>query len=163
MPIAPPLLDFDSVDLSTPLVDREILDRYLEQRGTFSLLDGILHEDPEEKLIVGYKEIRADDWWAPDHIPGRPMFPGVLQIEVAAQVSSYDYAAHRLDGEVPEGIFIGFAGVENVRFRNQVVPDCRLIMATRLVKNSRRMFRYTAQGYVNREVVFQGDIIGVLV
>ncbi len=91
------------------------------------------------------------------------MFPGALQIEVAAQLSAYDYAAHRLDGKVPEGVFVGFGGVENVRFRRLVEPDCRLIMGIRLLKSSRRMFRYEAQGFVDREMVFQGDILGVLV
>ena len=47
--------------------------------------------------------------------------------------------------------------------RGLVEPDCRLIMAIHLVKSSRRMFRYTGQGFVDRELVFQGDIIGVLV
>ena len=163
MPIAPPLFDFDEVDLSTPVVGREKLDEYLRQRNRFEMLDGVLHEDVEGKVIVGYKDIKGDDWWAADHIPGRPMFPGALQIEVAAQLAAYDYAAHRFPEKVPDDIFVGFGGVDNVRFRGLVEPDCRLLMAIHLVKSSRRMFRYTAQGFVDQDLVFQGDIIGVLV
>lgn len=163
MPVAPPIFDFDAIDLSQTVVGREQLDRFLRQRNRFEMLDGILHEDVEGKVIVGFKEIRADDWWAADHIPGRPMFPGALQIEVAAQLAAYDYAAHRFADEVPEDVFVGFGGVEKVRFRGLVEPDSRLIMAVHLEKSSRRMFRYAAQGFVDREMVFQGDIIGVLV
>lgn len=163
MPIAPPLFDFDQIDLSTTVVGRAGLDRYLRQRNRFEMLDGVLHEDVEGGVVIGYKDIRGDDWWAPDHIPSRPMFPGALQIELAAQLAAYDYAAHRFPDEIPKDTFVGFGGVENVRFRGLVEPDCRLIMATRLLKSSRRMFRYTAQGFVDRDIVFQGDVIGVLV
>ncbi|MDA1263790.1 MAG: beta-hydroxyacyl-ACP dehydratase [Planctomycetota bacterium] len=163
MPAAPPLIDFTEIDLSRTVVGREDLLGYLRQRNRFEMLDGIVHVDLEGKVLVGYKDIKQDDWWAEDHIPGRPMFPGALQIEVAAQLATYDYSAHRYGGPIPDDVFVGFGGVEKVRFRGLVEPDCRLYMAVHLTRNSRRMFRYTAQGFVDRELVFQGDIIGVLV
>lgn len=159
-----PLIDFEALDLSEVVVDRETLDRYLLQRNTFSLLDGLLHEDAEGRLLVGYKDIRSDDWWASDHIPGKPMFPGALQIEVAAQLSAYDFSAHRMDragGHADK--FVGFGGTDRVRFRGLVEPDCRLIMVSRLVKHSSRMFRYDTQGYVDRELRFEAEILGVLI
>lgn len=163
MPTAPPLFDLDAVDLDRVVHGRETLDRYLRQRDRFEMLDAVVHEDVEGKIVVGYKDILRDDWWAKDHIPGRPMFPGVLQVEVAAQLAAYDYAAHRYPGEVPEDVFVGFAGVDKVRFRGLVEPDCRLVMGVHLTKNSRRLFRYAAQGYVGRELVFEGEVLGVLV
>ena len=93
----------------------------------------------------------------------RPMFPGVLQIECAAQLCTYDYAAHRMPENSDKEQFIGFGGVEKVRFRRVVQPDCQLVMVTNLTKASRRMFRYNVQGYVEGEMVFEGDIIGVLI
>lgn len=157
------LIDFESLDLTRVVVDQETLKGFLKQRHRFLMLDGILHEDVEERLIVGYKDIRSDDWWAADHIPGRPMFPGALQIETAAQISSYDYSAHRLDGEFAEGKFVGFGGVDNCRFRGLVQPDCRMIFAIHLMKHSRRMFRYQAQGFVDQQRVFEAEILGVIV
>jgi 3-hydroxyacyl-[acyl-carrier-protein] dehydratase len=136
MPIAAPLFDFDKVDLSREVVDRSQLDKYLRQ---------------------------ANDWWTEDHIPGRPMFPGVLMIEAAAQLSAYDFSAHRVPAEVPDDKFVGFGGVDSVRFRGLVTPDCRLIIAATLRKNSRRMFRYETQGFVDQTLVFQSEIIGVIV
>jgi 3-hydroxyacyl-[acyl-carrier-protein] dehydratase len=163
MPIAAPLFDFDKVDLSREVVDRSQLDKYLRQANRFAMLDGVLHEDIEGKLMIGYKDIRADDWWTEDHIPGRPMFPGVLMIEAAAQLSAYDFSAHRVPAEVPDDKFVGFGGVDSVRFRGLVTPDCRLIIAATLRKNSRRMFRYETQGFVDQTLVFQSEIIGVIV
>ena len=159
---ATPVLDLASLDLSQRLLGPEELDAHLKQTDRFRMLDGIVHEDPDEGIMVGIKHIRSDDWWAKDHVPGRPMFPGVLQIECAAQLCTYDYAAHRMPDNVPDDAFIGFGGVENVRFRGSVEPDCDLVMVTNLLKASRRMFRYHAQGFVGERMVFEGDVIGVL-
>mgnify|MGYP006236260477 CR=1 FL=1 len=161
-----PLIDFDTLDLSQTVVSRTELDQYLRQSGRFAMLDGVLHEDVEGRLMIGYKDVASDDWWAKDHIPGRPMFPGVLQIEAAAQLSAFDYSAHRVDqtgdGTQP-GKFVGFGGVDKARFRGLVEPDCRLILCVHLLKCSRRMFRYQAQAFVDQSMVFEGEILGVLV
>lgn len=162
---ASPLIDFSSIDLGTDVVSRQVLDGYLRQRNRMAMLDGILHEDVEKALVVGYKDIRAGDWWASDHFPGRPMFPGALQIEVAAQLASYDFAAHRLPelGVDPERRVVGFGGIEGVRFRGLVEPDCRLLMVAALKRLSARMFRYATQGFVEDRMVYEGEVLGVLV
>lgn len=158
-----PVLDFTSLDLDTVRLDSAGLDAYLQQAGRFRMLDGILHDDVEGRLVVGYKDLTAEDWWAADHVPGRPMFPGALQIEAAAQLSTYDYLAHRMDPESVGQRFVGFGGVDKARFRGQVLPDCRLIIATHLLKASRRMFRYLAQGFVDEKMVFEAEVLGVIV
>ena len=125
--------DLSSLDLETVVVDARGLDPYLRQTGRFRMLDGVLYEDPAAGLAVGYKDIRGEDWWAQDHVPGRPMFPGALQIEAAAQLASYDYSVHRLEGPLPEDKFVGFGGVEKARFRRAVLPDCKLILTSQLI------------------------------
>lgn len=158
-----PVLDLPSLPLDKVLVDSAGLDQYLKQTGRFRMLDGILHVDLEERIVVGYKDLGDNDWWAADHVPGRPMFPGVLQIEAAAQLSTYDYLRHRVDpAEVAER-FVGFGGVDKVRFRGQVLPGQKLILCTKLLKASKRMFRYLSQGFVEGEMVFEGEVLGVIV
>ncbi|MBL4771297.1 MAG: beta-hydroxyacyl-ACP dehydratase [Planctomycetes bacterium] len=157
-----PLIDLDSLDLSKVLVGPQDLDAYLKQTGRFRMLEGILHQDVENGLMVGYRDITADDWWAKDHIPGRPLFPGALQIEAAAQLSAYDYSAHRCDGPLAEDAFVGFAGVDKARFRGSVEPACRLYLITKLLRSSKRMFRYQAQAIANGKMVFEAEILGVV-
>lgn len=157
-----PLIDCTEMDLSQEVVAREELEGWLKQRGRLWMLDGILHADTERRLVVGYKDIRSDDWWAEDHIPGRPMFPGALQIETAAQLASYNFLTSRVGDEVGER-FVGFGGVENARFRGVVEPECRLIIVARLVRASARMFRYQTQGFVDGQIVFEAEILGVII
>lgn len=159
MPTAAPL-DLSGLELSRTVIPREEIYRTLAHRGRFALLDGVLHFDPEHALIVGFKEIRGDDWWACDHIPGRPLFPGVLMVEAAAQLSSFDFMRRR-----PERAnkFLGFGGLESTRFRDTVEPPARLILAARSLRVRSSMFTYEAQGFIGDKLVFQTEILGVTV
>jgi len=155
-----PLLDFEQLDLSRTVAGRDAILGRIRQRGRFALLDGILHLGGDDGLIVGFKEIRADDWWAADHIPGRPIFPGALMCEAAAQLCSYAYT---LRGTVPEGAFLGFGGMDDTRFRGVVEPPSRLLLAARPVRVRSRMFTYSTQGFIERDLVFETSVMGVLV
>jgi len=157
---SPPLIDFDTIDLSRTIVTKEQVLEVLRQRGRFEMVDGLLHFDPTGDLVVGYKDIRSGDWWCDDHIPGRPLFPGVMMLESAAQMCTYDFM-HRPEAN-PDS-FVGFGGMNHTRFRGTVVPDCRLIIVGRLERIRSRMFTYSAQGFVEGKMVFETEVLGVVV
>lgn len=162
-----PILDLESIDRTAVAVSRDELYEYLQQRGTFALLDRLCHVDAEAGTAVGVKEIREDDWWAKDHIPGRPMFPGALMIESAAQIGSFDFSKHRVNESHGEH-FVGFGGVEKTRFRGVVTPPSTLFFAVKLEKSGSRMFRYAAEAYVEKDGVlepkrvFETTVLGVI-
>lgn len=162
-----PLLDLNSIDRTQVAVDRAALDQYLEQRGTFAVLDHLAFVDEEAGIAVGVKAIRADDWWAADHVPGRPMFPGALMIETAAQIASYDYSKHRIDPDGPKR-FVGFGGVDKARFRGIVEPPSTLFFTVKLERAGSRMFRYATEAHIERDGVveatrvFEATVLGVL-
>jgi len=157
---AQPLIDFEALDLSEIVTPIEEVREFCRQRGRFELLDGILHFDLEGQIVVGFKDIRADDWWADGHIPGRPIFPGVLQCEGAAQLCTFDFMHRRPD---LRGAFVGFAGMNKTRFRGIVEPPARLIWAAAVEHIRRTMFTYRAQAFVDRKLVFETEIMGVVV
>jgi 3-hydroxyacyl-[acyl-carrier-protein] dehydratase len=157
---AEPLLDLDQIDLNKIVADKPALLSVLQQRNRFEMVDGIVHMDLEGGTIVGFKEIRGDDWWAEDHIPGRPLFPGAMMIEASAQVCTYHFMKLRTD---LEGQFVGFGGVDNVRFRAAVEPDCRMWIVGKVVRVRSRMFTYRAQAFVEGKLAFEGEILGVVV
>ena len=155
-----PLVEIEALEQTRVIATRDDILARIRQRGRFALLDGILQVDGEKGVIVGFKEIRADDWWAADHVPGRPIFPGALMCEAASQLCSYDYLrTHTL----PPGGFLGFGGMDATRFRGVVQPDCRMILVARPERLRSRMFTYSAQGFVGRDLVFETQILGVLV
>jgi 3-hydroxyacyl-[acyl-carrier-protein] dehydratase len=157
---AEPLLDLEKTDLSHVVATREDILKHIKQRGRFALLDGILDFGSESNVIVGFKEIRADDWWASDHIPGRPIFPGALMVEAAAQLATFDYLV-RNPPKVEQ--FLGFGGLDSVRFRGLVEPGVRMLFAAKAIRVRTRMFTYAAQGFVGGNLVFEGEIMGLIV
>src|SRR5260370_41120418 len=94
-------------------------------------LHAIIHMDTEKHIIVGYKDVRSDEFWVRGHFPGYPLLPGVLMCEAAAQLCSYYSATHGLS----QGDFIGFGGLENIRFRGQVRPGDRLGLIVKATKH----------------------------
>jgi 3-hydroxyacyl-[acyl-carrier-protein] dehydratase len=151
------LADVARLDLSQVIADHGKIYSLLQHAGRFALLDAVVYRDPEQGLIVGYKDVRADDWWAPDHVPGRPIFPGALMVETGAQLSSYDFLL-RQEGEQR---FIGFGGLNDTRFRGLVEPGVRMHFVSKLHRARSTMFTYFVQGLVDGNLVFETEVLGV--
>jgi 3-hydroxyacyl-[acyl-carrier-protein] dehydratase len=155
----PPELHLDParLDFNRVAADREEIRRVLPQRHEMEQLTAILHTDREQHLVVGYKDVVADEFWVRGHMPGYPLLPGVLMCEAAAQLCSYYVITFGL----LQGDFIGFGGMENVRFRGVVRPGDRLVLVGKGVRLHRRQTIFNVQGFVGSSMVFHADIIGV--
>jgi 3-hydroxyacyl-[acyl-carrier-protein] dehydratase len=154
----PPQLLFDiaGLDLSTDVYDQEAIRASNPQRGDMEMLNGIVYVDEEKHRLIGYKDIREDEFWVAGHIPGRPLFPGVLMIEAAAQLASF-YARTFYKWSR----FIGFGGVEECKFRQQVVPPCRMYLAGEQIWMRHSRIFCQIQGIVNGSIAFETKILGV--
>ena len=78
------LFPLDGIDLSRTQHGIEEIERINPHRGHMRLLDGIIWLPPEKDRGLAFKDVKADEFWVPGHIPGRPLFPGVLMAEAAA-------------------------------------------------------------------------------
>jgi len=152
------LFDASNIDLTKTIITREEIYEVNPHRHEFMLLDGIIHHDAEGGNIIGYRETRDDEFWVKGHIPGRPLFPGVLMIEAAAQLVSYFVMKME-----PDKGFLGFGGVTDVKFRGAVVPGDRLLFFGKLLEHRPRRSVGEIQGYVGERQVFQGKITGMWV
>jgi 3-hydroxyacyl-[acyl-carrier-protein] dehydratase len=152
-----PLIDLDSIDFSKLIADKEAIRRVNPQRFEMEHLDGIVYFDATNKVFVGYKDVGADEFWVRGHMPGYPLLPGVIICEAAAQLCSYFVVTQKL----MEGAFIGFGGMENVRFRVPVKPGDRLVLIAQSGRVRPRQGVFSVQGFVGKTMVFHGDIIGV--
>ena len=156
-PMAPALLfDISDIDLSRDVIDAQAIERIIPHRGNMRLLDGIVYEKQDLTRYVAYHNVREDEFWVDGHIPGRPVFPGVLMIETAAQLCSYMFQVRR-----PDVDFMGFAGVDDVRFRGQVTPGDRFVLLSEEIEFRRRRAICRTQGIVDGSLVFEGTIRGM--
>ena len=153
----PPILDLSSLDVENVVADLAAIQRYNPQRHEFQLLDRVIMFDREQQLFAGYHDVKPDAWWTRAHVPGRPLFPGVLMIESAAQLASYVWHA-ALD---IEDRFLGFAAVDEVKYRGAVVPPCRLLMIGHCTKLTARRTVARIQGYVDSSLMFEATITGM--
>ncbi len=80
------LYDISGIDLDRVLFDQEQIRQCNPHRGDMEMLNSIVFADPGKGQIIGYKDVRHDEFWVPGHIPGRPLFPGVLMIETVGRV-----------------------------------------------------------------------------
>ena len=151
------LVSFEDFDLSKVLIDREAIAKVNPHRHELALLDGILYSTHES--AVGYIDITEEMFWVRGHFPGRPLMPGVLICECAAQLSAYFAATTDM---IDEGYVVGLGGLDNIKFRGPVVPGDTLILMLRRGKvRKNALFTAEFQAYVGESLVAQGVIRGV--
>ncbi len=149
------LFDISGIDLNHVVFDQEQIRQANPQRGDMEMLNGIVYARPELGQLIGFKDIRHDEFWVKGHIPGRPLFPGVLMIEAGAQLASFysrKYAGWKN--------FIGFGGVEDCKFRAPVTPGSRMYVLGMKTWERHGRFCCVVQGLVNGQVCFEASIIG---
>lgn len=157
MPRMPVILDFSEFDVDRVVADIEEIRRYNPQRFEMEQLTAVCYENEQTKTCVAVKDVRDDEFWVRGHMPGMPLMPGVLMCEAAAQLASYCTMKWKLiDVEM-----VGYGGLEGVRFRGIVRPGDRLVLVAHLLKARRAMLTCEFQGFVNRELVFEGVLKGI--
>jgi 3-hydroxyacyl-[acyl-carrier-protein] dehydratase len=155
----PPELHFDpaKVDFGRVIADRAEIRKVNRQRFEMEQIDAVVYVDPERQLVIGYKDVRPDEFWVRGHMPDYPLLPGVLMCEAAAQLCSFYVVTYKL----LRGDFVGFGGLENVRFRGPVHPGDRLVLVAKGTRMHHRQTIFNVQGFVGSTMVFHADIIGV--
>jgi 3-hydroxyacyl-[acyl-carrier-protein] dehydratase len=136
----------------------EEIRKFVPQRFEFEMLSGILHLDVENQICVGFQDVPKEPFWMRGHIPDRPLMPGVLIVETAAQLCTYCYKSTHDDPR-----FMGFGGIDAVKFRGTVLPGNRLIMVSKAVELRSRRMIFNTQGFVEAKTVYEGTIIGMAV
>ena len=142
-----------------PVLTAEQIHQLLPHRYPFALVDRITEYVPQEKA-VGLKNVTFNEPYFPGHIPGRPLMPGVLQIEAMAQVGG------TILMQIPElkGKFFAFAGIDKVRFRRPVVPGDQLIMTVELLALKRnKIAKMKGKGEVDGQVAVEGEMLFSLI
>ena len=152
----PILLNLDELDLGRTLHSRDEIYARLPHRYEFQLLDGISFVDGPGRRIVAYADIRSESWWVRGHVRGRPLLPGVLMLEMAAQTSA---VLAKLVSD--DDAFIAFGGIDDCKFRETVTPPARLYLLCVGVDYRARRIVSATQGVVDGKLVFEAKITGM--
>lgn len=149
------LFDLAGIDLDGILFDQEVIRQFNPQRGHMEHLNGIVYIDHAKGEMIGFKDVRGDEFWVEGHIPGRPLLPGVIMIEAGAQLASF--YTRKVMGWTG---FIGFGGVEDCKFRQQVSPGRRMYILGQKIWERHRRVGCKVQGLVDGALAFEATIIG---
>ena len=133
-----------------------VLER-LTYRYPSVLVDAVTHHEPGRR-IRAVKNVTVNEEFFQGHFPGTPLMPGVLMIESLAQVASLLVLSGRDETE-PPATCAWLRGVDNAKFRRQVVPGDRLEFEVTLARRRGRVARAAAVASVAGEVVAEADLI----
>ena len=157
----PPQLyfDYDQFNYDRPKYNLDQVRQVNPQRHEMEQLSGVVHVDKDALEIIGFKDITEDEFWVKGHMPGYPLMPGVLICEAAAQLAAF--FARKFD-LLQSGDYVGFGGMDEVRFRAPIYPPCRLIIGIRGGRIKPRLrAEFSFQAVVDGQLVAHGGIIGV--
>jgi len=158
MPEAP-FFDPEDYRDAEPIFDLDEIRKVNPQRHAMEQLTGIYMVDRENHAIIGYKDVTDDEFWCTGHMPGYPLMPGVILCECAAQIAGFYARKYDILGS---GDFLGFGGMEHVRFRAPVYPGTRLLIMAKVVKvKPKRRAEFAFQGFVDGTMVYNGHMLGV--
>jgi len=132
----------------------------LPHRYPMLLVDRVLSCVPGERLRA-VKNVTMNDPFFSGHFPGFPVMPGVMVIEALAQASAI--LAYRTAGTRSEGdsLFF-FTGIDNARFRRQVVPGDQLILEVEVLRIARGVGKFATQAKVGDEIAAEAELMALL-
>ena len=148
------------VDLqATPVKDVNDIMAMLPHRPPFLLVDKIL--ELSDKHVIGVKNVTMNEPFFVGHFPGAPVMPGVLQIEAMAQTGGILVLSTVPD---PENYLTYLLKIDNVRYKQQVVPGDTLIFKLDLMTPIRRgICQMQARAYANGKLVSEAEIMAQIV
>ena len=129
----------------------------IPHRYPFLLVDKILEVTPGVRA-VGIKNVTANEPFFQGHFPGNPIMPGVLIVEALAQVAGV--AGLTLDEN--KGKLGLFAGIENMKFKKQVVPGDTLHLEAEFIASKMGVSKVKVCAKVDGKVAAEGEIRVVL-
>ena len=130
----------------TKLNKQQIID-LLPHRDPMLLIDE-LYDIVKLNSATGVVNVKRDSFFVQGHFPGQPVMPGVLIVESFGQAAAA-LTAHGIDKEVYENKLVFLMSVEKARFRNPVIPDCKLELNIEAIRSHGKVWKYKGEAFVD--------------
>jgi len=126
---------------------KEQIKQLLPHREPMLLLDQLIDI---KKLHSGTAivNVNKESFFVQGHFPGQPVMPGVLIVEAFGQAAAA-LTAHGLDKSTYENKLVFLMNVEKARFRNPVVPNCKLELKIEAIRSHGKVWKYKGDAFVN--------------
>ena len=126
---------------------KEQIKQLLPHREPMLLLDQLIDI---KKLQSGTAivNVTKESFFVQGHFPGQPVMPGVLIVEAFGQAAAA-LTAHGLDKSTYENKLVFLMNVEKAKFRNPVIPDCKLELKIEAIRSHGRVWKYKGEAFVN--------------
>ena len=129
------------------LTKSQIID-LLPHREPMLLIDE-LYDIVDLKSATAVVNVKKNSFFVQGHFPDNPVMPGVLIVESFGQAAAA-LTAHGLDKSTYENKLVFLMGVEKARFRNPVIPNCKLILKIEAIRSHGRVWKYKGDAYVDQ-------------
>ena len=130
------------------LLDKNQIRNLLPHREPMLLIDE-LYDIVDLSSATAVVNVKKNSFFVQGHFPDNPVMPGVLIVESFGQAAAA-LTAYGLDKSTYENKLVFLMGVEKARFRNPVIPDCKLILKIKAIRSHGRVWKYQGDAFVNK-------------
>ena len=110
------------------------------------------------KSVEGYKILKKNEWFFKVHWPGDPNMPGMLQVEAMVQMSSL--IIFTLPNISENTLYL--TDSNNIKFFKKIVPGDKLKIVSKLISNSRGLYKFESEGYVKKKIACKANFTLIL-
>ena len=128
-------------------LNREQIKNLLPHRDPMLLIDE-LTEIKKLHSATAIVNVKKDSFFVQGHFPGQPVMPGVLIVEAFGQAAAA-LTAHGLDKSTYENKLVFLMSVDKARFRNPVIPNCKLELKIEAIRSHGRVWKYKGEAFVS--------------
>ena len=126
----------------------EILE-LLPHREPMLLIDELRNIVPLHSATA-IMNVKKNAFYVDGHFPESPVMPGVLIVEAFGQAAAA-LTAHGIDKKEYENKLVFLMSVEKARFRNPVIPDCKLLLKIQAIRSHGRVWKYKGEAFVDNK------------
>ena len=130
-------------------IDKKKIESLLPHREPMLLIDKLINI-VHLKSATAVVNVKKNSFFVQGHFPGQPVMPGVLIVEAFGQAAAA-LTAYGIDPKEYENKLVYLMSVEKARFRNPVLPDCRLELYIEAVRSHGRVWKYKGEASVNNK------------
>ena len=128
-------------------IDKKIIEKLLPHREPMLLIDRLVNIVPL-KSATAIVNVKKGKFFFDGHFPGQPVMPGVLIVEAFGQAAAA-LTAHGIDPKEYKDKLVYLMSVEKARFRNPVMPDCKLLLKIEAIRSHGRVWKYKGEAFVD--------------